>query len=69
MKNKLDRIINLLDRYYKHSSLSKYLNIKEVSFNTSLTIRRAIKSGQLKASRATGKLLFKSEWIEKWLDG
>ena len=50
----------------------KWMNISEVSNYTSMsssTIRRAIKKGVLKVSRSTGKLLFKTEWVDKWLNG
>ena len=50
----------------------KWMNISEVSNYTSIsssTIRRAIKKGVLKVSRSTGKLLFKTEWVDKWLNG
>ena len=50
----------------------KWMNISEVSNYTSMsssTIRRAIKKGVLKVSRSTGKLLFKTEWLDKWLNG
>ena len=33
------------------------------------TIRRSIRSGQLKTSKSTGKLMFKIEWLDKWLNG
>ena len=50
----------------------KWMNISEASNYTSIsspTIRRAIKKGVLKVSRSTGKLLFKTEWVDKWLNG
>ena len=50
----------------------KWMNISEVSNYTSMsssTIRRAIKKGVLKVSRSTGKLLFKTEWVDRWLNG
>ena len=50
----------------------KWMNISEASNYTSMsssTIRRAIKKGVLKVSRSTGKLLFKTEWVDKWLNG
>ena len=50
----------------------KWYNIKDVSKITNLsqsTIRRAISKGELKASKKTGKLLFKLDWIERFLNG
>ena len=50
---------------------SRWLDIKGVVEYTSLstsTIRRAIQKGELKASSKTGKLLFKVDWIQKWLE-
>jgi excisionase family DNA binding protein len=49
-----------------------YMNINQVVQYTSVsksTIRRAIKKGVLKVSRSTGKLLFKTAWVDKWLNG
>ena len=57
----------LLDRFY-----DRWLNIKEVCKYTTLsesTIRRAVKIGQLKVSRKTGKLLFSYKDINSWLNG
>ena len=33
------------------------------------TIRRYIRSGQLRFSKTSGKLMFKIEWLDKWLNG
>ena len=49
-----------------------YMNINQVVQYASVsksTIRRAIKKGVLKVSRSTGKLLFKTAWVDKWLNG
>lgn len=49
----------------------RWLNINEVSAYTSLsnsTLRRAIKRGELKVSRKTGKLLFRISDISNWLN-
>lgn len=51
---------------------SKWIQIEEVSKYTSLsvsTIRRAVQSGKLKCSKITGKLLFKMNWVDKFLGG
>ena len=49
-----------------------WVNIKQVCNYTSLsesTIRRAIQKGALKVSTTTGKLLFKTSDIDRWLNG
>lgn len=33
------------------------------------TLNRAVTSGQLKTSRVTGKLLFRKDWVDGWLNG
>ena len=51
---------------------SKWMDLNHVSDHTSLspsTIRRAIQRGELKASKKTGKLLFKVADVENWLNG
>lgn len=51
---------------------SRWMSIKDVVQYTSMsesTIRRAVQKGELKASHATGKLLFKASDIERWLNG
>lgn len=51
---------------------NQWLNIDEACNYTSLsqsTIRRAIKRGELKVSRRTGRLLFKLNDIDRWLNG
>ena len=67
-KEQLDRIEKKVDGKYSN----KFLDINQVVHYASLsesTIRRAIKKGVLKVSRSTGKLLFKTEWVDKWLNG
>ena len=51
---------------------NRWMDIKEVSEFTSVsasTIRRAVRSGRLKASNSTGKLLFRVSDIDHWLNG
>ena len=65
---KLERIEDSL----KPKKTEKYLTIKDVANLTSLsvsTIRRAVAKGELKVSKAAGKLLFQIKWIDKWLVG
>ena len=64
----LDRIEKKLDGKYSN----KFLDMKQVvqySSTSASTIRRAIVRGELKCSKKLGKLLFKVEWIDKWLGG
>ena len=51
---------------------NEWLTISEVVQYTKLsepTIRRYIKSGSLKASKETGRLLFKRSDVDRWLNG
>ena len=66
--NKLNTILN----YIKDNNPSRYIDINEVSDFSGVsksTIRRNVKSHQLKASNTTGKLLFKVSDVENWLNG
>ena len=50
----------------------RWLSITDVTQYTALsdsTIRRAVKRGELKCSRRTGKLMFKKIDVERWLNG
>ena len=50
----------------------RWLDIKAVCDYTTLspsTIRRAVYLGALKASRVTGKMLFKASEVDRWLNG
>ena len=51
---------------------SDWMDIKEACKYASVsdsTLRRAIAKGELKVSKATGKLLFKIDWVDRWLNG
>ena len=51
---------------------SDWMDIKEACKYASVsdsTLRRAVRKGTLKVSKRTGKLLFKREWLNKWLVG
>ena len=66
--NKLNEILS----YIKKTDPSRFIDINEVSELCSIsksTIRRNVKSHQLKASDKTGKLLFKVSDVENWLNG
>ena len=64
-------LTELLDTV-KEDKPDEWLTINEVSHYTKLsepTIRRYIKTGKLKASKETGRLLFKKSNIDRWLNG
>ena len=68
IKDVLDKIRAII----QDKSKNRWMDINEVVFYSSLsfsTIRRGVARGTLKASRVTGKLLFKTEWVDKWLVG
>ena len=65
---RLDRIEEAVSTIRREN----WLNIRGASDYTSLSIvklRRAVASGELKASKKAGRLLFKIRWIDKWLNG
>ena len=70
-----DIVLERLDSIEKQvtsNSKEQWLNLKGVSKYTSLSaskIRRAIASGELKTSKNGGRLLFKTRWVDKWLNG
>ena len=50
----------------------KWIGIKEASEYcgvSTATLRRNVKSNKLKASKSTGKMLFKASELEQWLKG
>ena len=64
---RLDKIENTLSNRIE----DKWLNIGEASRYASLSItriRKAVILGELRVSKNGGRLLFKSEWIDKWLN-
>ena len=72
MELRILEILNEIKSLIKTGGTTKWLSLSEVCHQTSLSkssIRRAISTGQLKCSRATGKLLFKVEDVEQWLNG
>jgi len=65
--NKLNEILN----YVRKTNPSKYISINEVSELSGLscsTLRRYVQKGSIKCSNATGKLLFKIEEIDRFLN-
>jgi excisionase family DNA binding protein len=72
MEIRILEILNEIKSLIKTSGTTKWLDIREVSNQTNLsksTIRRAVQTGELKCSKRTGKLLFKVEDVERWLNG
>ena len=65
---KLNEILSLL----RGNDPSSWMDIKKTSDYTAVsrsTIRRAMQNRSLKASKTTGKLLFKVSDVERWLNG
>ena len=66
--NKLNEILG----YVKDTNPNRYIDINEVSELCSIsksTIRRNVQKGSLKCSQKLGKMLFKVQEIERWLNG
>ena len=64
--------LNSIDDKLDSKLVKGWLDLTAASKYCSLspsTIRRSIRSGQLKTSKSTGKLMFKVEWLDKWLNG
>lgn len=65
---RLDKIEESISSNHKE----QWLNIRGVAKYSSLSIskiRRSVASGELKASKRGGRLLFKTRWVDKWLNG
>jgi len=65
---RLQKIENLL----RNKSTDKWLNLMQACDYTSLsasTLRRHVDKGALKVSKEAGKLMFRREWLDKWLKG
>ena len=68
MKDVLDELRDIV----QEKSSNVWMDISETVKYSSVsesTIRRAVARGSLKVSHTTGKLLFKTEWLDKWLNG
>ena len=71
MKLIINKLNEILD-YIKDSSNKGYMDINEVCHYSSLsksTIRRNVTDGKLTANYKTGKLLFKVDDVDSWLNG
>ena len=67
---KLDKVIQRLNESRNDTIAKGYLNLNETINYTGLsksTLVRAIQKGELKVSKSSGRLLFKTAWIDKWL--
>ena len=51
------------DEWFNISQAAQYAKLSEQ------TIRRYVRSGSLKASKKTGRLLFKKSNLDRWLNG
>ena len=70
MDIKILEILNEIKSLLQDKPSMHWLDIKQASQHASVsqsTIRRAIQSGQLRASKVVGKWLIKSQWIENYL--
>ena len=65
---RLDRIEKKMD----NRVLKNWLSITDVTQATGYsksTINRAIKTGELKSVKNSGKRMFRKEWVDKWISG
>jgi len=72
MELRILEILNEIKSLIKIGGTIKWLSLSEVCEQVSLSkssIRRAVSTNALKCSRTTGKLLFKVEDVESWLNG
>ena len=72
MDYQLKGVLEELRTIVQTKSSNGWMDINKVVHYTSLsesTIRRAVARGSLKVSRTTGKRLFKTKWVDKWLNG
>ena len=71
VNQKLEKVLNRIEKI-DDAKLKPWLNLHDACNYTTLSrikIRRACMAGELKVSRATGKLLFRKEWLDRWLNG
>jgi len=64
--------LNSIDDKLDNKLAKGWLDLKAASKYCDLspqTLMRYNRSGQLKSSKSTGKLMFKVEWLDKWLNG
>ena len=71
MEYKILEELNDIKSMIEKDSKVGFMDMKQVvqySSTSASTIRRAIARGELKCSKKLGKLLFKVEWIDNWLE-
>ena len=64
--------LRAIQQTLKSRSEDKYLTLKEVvsvSKYSSSTVHRSIKRGELKVCGRPGKLLFRKDDVDRWLNG
>ena len=67
IESRLERIEKLLNQTHK---ASRWIDLQEAVEYTGLsdsTLRRFVMAGKLKCSKKSGKLLFRTKWIDKCL--
>ena len=72
MENAILERLDRIEEQVQGNHKEQWINLRGVSKYTSLSIskiRRAVTSGELKTSRSGGRLLFKTRWVDKWLNG
>ena len=72
IRTKKIRVSNLMIDTIKKDRPDEWMTIRQVVNYTKLsdqTIRRYVRNGFLKASKRTGRLLFKKSNIDRWLNG
>ena len=70
MEYQIRDVLDELKTIVQYKSANIWMDIHEVVKYTSVsesTIRRAGAKAELKVSKATGKLLFKIDWVDRWL--
>ena len=65
---RLDRIEKKMDNRVLKNWLSITDVIQATGYSKS-TINRAIKTGELKSVKNSGKRMFRKEWVDKWISG
>ena len=68
ISEKLDRI----EEWIKNRQSKTWLAVSDVKDMTGLsrsTIARGIKSTRLKSVKNNGKLMFRREWLDRWIQG
>ncbi len=65
---KLNNILEILERDH----LNNWMTLKQVidyTMCSASTLHRVIRMNKLRVSKKTGKLLFRRQWVDEWLNG